>query len=407
MPNFRYMARTQDGRAQEGEIEAASAEAAADRLQSAGSIPLRIAPAREGGSWREALGSIRLLQKKVSLDDLILFTRQMYSLIRAGIPLIRALQGIRETVRKPLLIETLEGVIEELEGGRQLSEAMEQHPRAFSRLMVNIVHSGEESGRLDQAFLELSSYLDREKETRAQIKSALRYPSFVLVAIAVAMAVITLFVIPAFARLFESFDARLPWPTQVIIAVSDFASSYWYIILGLSIVGFFGVRAWIRTERGRYHWDRMKLKIPVVGGILLRASLARFCRGFSMGFTSGVGVLQCIDLSGQSLDNAYIATHLQEMHDQVERGNTLTQSAQASGLFTPLVLQMLSVGEETGNVDTMLGEAADFYEREVDYEVKNLTSSIEPVLIVVIGAMVLVLALGVFLPMWSLGQQAL
>ncbi len=407
MPHFRYLARTSDGRAQEGEIEAASAEAVAERLQSSGAIPVRITPARERGSWREALSGLQLFQKKVSLDDLILFTRQMYSLIRAGIPLVRALHGIRETVRKPVLRETLQGVIEELEGGRQLSEAMEQYPRAFSRLMVNIVQSGEESGQLDQAFLELSGYLDREKETRAQIKSALRYPSFVLVAIAVATAVITLFVIPAFGRLFESFDAQLPWPTRVIIAVSDFASSYWLPILALLIAGFFGLRAWIRTERGRYHWDRLKLRIPVVGSILLRASLARFCRGFSMGFSSGVGVLQCIRLSGQALDNAYIAANLEVMHDHVERGNSLTQSAEASNLFTPLVLQMLSVGEETGNVDSMLSEAADFYEREVDYEVKNLTSSIEPILIVVVGAMVLILALGVFLPMWSLGQQAL
>jgi MSHA biogenesis protein MshG len=407
MPNFRYLARTPEGQAKQGEIEAATAEAAADRLQSSGAIPVRITQAKEGGSWREALSNIQLLQKKVSLDDLILFTRQMYSLIRAGIPLVRALHGIRETVSKPVLRETLQGVIEELEGGRQLSEAMEQYPRAFSRLMINIVQAGEESGSLDQAFLELSAYMAREKETRSQIKSALRYPSFVLVAIGVAIAVITLFVIPAFATLFESFNAQLPWPTRVIIAVSNFASSYWHLLLGLGIAAFFGVRASIRTEKGRYQWDRMKLKIPVVGSILLRASLARFCRGFSMGFSSGVGVLQCIHLSGQALDNAYIGANLQVMRDQVEHGNSLTQSAEASNLFTPLVLQMLSVGEETGNVDSMLSESADFYEREVDYEVKNLTASIEPILIVVIGAMVLVLALGVFLPMWSLGQQAL
>ena len=407
MPNFNYLARTPDGQSQQGQIEAATAEAAADRLQSSGAIPVRITQAKEGESWREALAGLQLFQKKVSLDDLILFTRQMHSLIRAGIPLVRALRGIRETVRKPALRDTLQGVIEELEGGRQLSEAMEHYPRAFSRLIVNIVQAGEESGQLDEAFLELSGYLDREKETRSQIKSALRYPSFVLVAIGVATAVITLFVIPAFGRLFESFDAQLPWPTRVIIAVSDFASSYWYIILAILIAGFFGVRAAIRTDRGRYQWDRMKLKIPVIGSILLRASLARFCRGFSMGFSSGVGVLQCIYLSGQALDNAYIAANLEVMRDQVEHGNSLTQSAEAAELFTPLVLQMFAVGEETGNVDSMLSQAADFYEREVDYEVKNLTASIEPVLIVVIGAMVLVLALGVFLPMWSLGQQAL
>jgi len=407
MPNFNYLARTPDGQSQQGQIEAATVEAAADRLQSSGAIPVRITQAKEGGSLGEALSNSQLFQKKVSLDDLILFTRQMYSLVRAGIPLVRALHGIRETVRKPVLRETLQGVIQELEGGRQLSEAMEQYPRVFPRLMVNIVQAGEETGRLDEGFLELSSYLAREKETKQQIKSALRYPAFIVVAIMAAMAVLTLFVIPAFARMFESFDAQLPLPTRIIMGVSNFATNYWYIILGLLIVGFFILRAWIKTERGRYLWDRMKLKIPVIGSILLRASLARFCRGFSMGFSSGVGVLQCIHLSGQALDNAYIAANLQVMRDHVEHGNSLTQSAEASNLFTPLVLQMLSVGEETGNVDSMLAESADFYEREVDYEVKNLTASIEPILIIVIGAMVLVLALGVFLPMWSLGQAAM
>ena len=407
MPNFNYVARTPDGQSQQGQIEAATVEAAADRLQSSGAIPVRITQAKEGGSLGEALSNSQLFQKKVSLDDLILFTRQMYSLVRAGIPLVRALHGIRETVRKPVLRETLQGVIQELEGGRQLSEAMEQYPRVFPRLMVNIVQAGEETGRLDEGFLELSSYLAREKETKQQIKSALRYPAFIVVAIMAAMAVLTLFVIPAFARMFESFDAQLPLPTRIIMGVSNFATNYWYIILGLLIVGFFILRAWIKTERGRYLWDRMKLKIPVIGSILLRASLARFCRGFSMGFSSGVGVLQCIHLSGQALDNAYIAANLQVMRDHVEHGNSLTQSAEASNLFTPLVLQMLSVGEETGNVDSMLAESADFYEREVDYEVKNLTASIEPILIIVIGAMVLVLALGVFLPMWSLGQAAM
>ena len=407
MPNFRYLARTTDGRAQEGFMEAPSQEAAADQLQNTGYIPVSISPARETRDWSAALQQIRIFRSKVNLDEIILFTRQMYSLIQAGIPLIRSLRSIRDTMRKQVWKEVLLGVIQELEQGRQLSEAMEQFPRVFSRLMVNIVQAGEESGRLDDAFLELSNYLEREKETRMQIKSALRYPSFVLVAIGVATAVITLFVIPAFARMFESFDAQLPWPTRVIIAVSEFASSYWHIILILGIGGFFALRAFTRTEKGRYLWDRTKLKVPVVGSILLRASLSRFCRGFSMGFSSGVGVLQCLDLSGQTLDNAYISYRLREMYDQVQRGGTLLQSAESTELFTPLVLQMLSVGEETGNVDAMLTEAAVFYEREVDYEVKNLTSSIEPILIIVIGAMVLILALGVFLPMWSMGQAAL
>lgn len=406
MPHFRYIARTPDGSSREGKMEAPSAEAVAETLQNGGAIPVNITRARPSRDWKTALSGLQLFQPRVTLDELILFSRQMYSLIHAGVPITRALHGIRETMRGKALRQALQEVIEDLQGGRQLSEAMQRQPQAFPPLMSNIVQTGEESGRLEQSFQELSEYLVREKETKQQIRSALRYPAFVLIAVSVALAVITIFVIPAFSNLFQAFDAELPWPTRVIISVSNFFSTYWYILLAVAVALFLGLRSYIGTNRGRYQWDWLKLRIPVIGSIVLRASLARFCRAFSMGYSSGVPVLQSIQLSGQSLDNAYIAHHLQEMNEQVERGNPLTASAESTGLFTPLVLQMFAVGEETGNVDTMLSEGADFYEREVDYEVKNLTSSIEPILIVIIGAMILVLALGVFLPMWELGTAA-
>jgi len=407
MPQFSYSARGPNGALQKGAMQAQSATAVADQLQSGGMIPLAIHEAKEKGRMGEKLQRALDFRNRADLDDLILFSRQMYSLLHAGIPIIRSLRGMLETVKKRQMREALQAILEELEGGRQVSEALEEHPQIFPPLFTSIVQTGEAGGRLDQAFLEISSYLEREKETKMRVKTALRYPTFVVVAIAVAIAILSLFVIPTFAKVFAGFDAQLPLPTRVLMAVSDFAVAYWPYVLGAGAALLVGFRHYVSTEKGRLRWDRFKLRIPVLGSIFLRASLARFARAFATGFSSGVPLLHSLHLTARSVGNEYIARHVEDMRDMVERGESLTNSAAASKLFTPLVLQMLAVGEETGGVDSMLGEVAEFYDREVDYDIRNLATNIEPILILIIGAMVLVLALGVFLPMWSLGTAAL
>jgi MSHA biogenesis protein MshG len=401
MPRFKYQARNAAGALVDGAMEAASAAVVATQLAAGGSIPVRIAeqaakpadtPALE---WQFGGG-------RVDADDLILFCRQMYSLTKAGVPLLRALHGLADSASKPIMVKTLTAIQEDLEAGRDLTGALGRHPNVFPPLLVNMIRVGESSGKLDQSFYEVAGYLDREKQTADQVKAALRYPSFVLAAIGVAITIITLFVIPAFKKLFEGQGAELPLPTRIILGISNFAVSWWWAILIALVAGFFGWRAWVQTEQGRLIWDHFKLRIPVVGGIIHRATLVRFARGFAMAFGAGVPLIQALGLTAQAVGNQFVAVRLGKLRRGIERGDTLTRSAAASEMFTPLVLQMLAVGEETGSVDTMLTEVGDFYSREIEYDISRLSSAIEPFLVVVIGAMVLVLALGVFLPMWNM-----
>jgi len=403
MPQFRYQARSAAGDLLEGSMEAVSSAMVADQLLANGSTPVRITEESDKGSGTSVL-SWQFGGRRIDPEDLILFCRQMYSLTKAGVPLLRALRGMTESACKPIMAETLQAVLDDLEGGRDLSGALRRHPRIFPPLVVNMIQVGESSGRLDESFSEVATYLTREKQTADQIRAALRYPSFVVAAIAIAIAIITLFVIPAFEKLFRSQDAQLPLPTRIILGLSNFAVSWWWAILLALVAGFFSWRAWIRTEQGALIWDRFKLRLPVVGSIIHRAILVRFARGFAMGYGAGVPLIQSLALTAQAVGNSYVQQRLGKLRRGVEHGDTLTRSAAASEMFTPLVLQMLAVGEETGSVDTMLLEVGDFYEREIEYDISRLSSAIEPILIVIIGAMVLVLALGVFLPMWNMAS---
>jgi MSHA biogenesis protein MshG len=401
MPQFRYQARSAAGALLEGSMEAASADLVADQLQAGGATPVRITEEARKAAGKSGL-RWQFGGRRIDPEDLILFCRQMYSLTRSGVPMLRALRGMIESAGKPVMAETLAAVQADLEGGRDLSGALRRHPDIFPPLVVNMIQVGESSGRLDESFNEVATYLMREKRTADQIKAAMRYPCIVLAVISVAIVVVTLFVIPAFEKLYKGHGAQLPLPTRIILGISNFAVSWWWAILIALVAGFFGWRAWVHTERGRLIWDRFKLRLPLVGPIIHRAALVRFARGFAMGYGAGVPLIQSLALTAQAVGNSYVEEHLGKLRHGVERGDTLTRSAAASEMFTPLVLQMLAVGEETGSVDSMLLEVGDFYEREIEYDISRLSSAIEPILIIVIGAMVLVLALGVFLPMWNM-----
>ncbi|MBN2644961.1 MAG: type II secretion system F family protein [Desulfuromonadaceae bacterium] len=403
MARFQYRARRSSGEAVEGEMDLASAAAVAAQLSESGLIPVQIEQGAPAAKTKEfSFAAARKRRKRVRNDDLILFCRQMYALTRSGVPMIRALHGLVESSHNEMLKRALAGVIDGLESGRDLAGAMSVFPEVFPPLLTRMVQVGENSGNLEASFEQLAIYLEFEKQTREQIKAAMRYPTFVLVAIAIAMAILSLFVIPTFAKVFASFGAALPLPTRIILAISNFSVAYWsHIAAGLLVMAV-ALRKYLATASGAFLWDRSKLRLPLVGSILFRATLARFARAFAMGYGSGVPLVQALAYTARAIENRFIAQHLDAMRNHLERGETLTRSAAATRMFTPLVLQMLAVGEESGNVETMLLEVAGFYEREVAYEVKNLTSAIEPILIVIIGAMVLVLALGVFLPMWNM-----
>ncbi len=404
MGYFQYRARNADGHLLQGQIEALSADAVAGQLQTGGVMPLSIvevaAPLKKGLKKGFAFGR----SQKVGRDELILFCRQMYTLTRAGVPLVRALRGLVQTSRNQTMADCMEQVVENLEAGQDFAGSLSRHPKVFPPILCRMVQVGEHSGKLEESFLELSSYLEREKETVNRVKTALRYPSFVIVAIFGAIIFLSLFVIPAFENVFARFGSQLPLPTRILMGFSNFMITWWPLLLVGSIVLAFGFSRSIKTEKGRYRWDHFKLRIPLVGDIVLRSLLIRFSHAFNMGFTSGVPLVQALSFTAQAIDNSYVGSRIIKMRTSIERGDTLTNSAAQTEMFTPLVLQMLAVGEETGSVDTMLKDVADYYEREVDYDIKFLSSIIEPILLVFIGGMVLVLALGVFLPMWNLSS---
>jgi MSHA biogenesis protein MshG len=401
MPLFVYKGRNARGSLINGEIDAGTVDAVAAQLFNIGITPIEITE-RKAASDSDISLSNFLNRRSPDLDDLILFSRQMYTLMKSGVPMIKSITGLIQSSRNFKLIEALKDIMSNLESGRDLSSSLARHPDIFSPLYISMVKVGEETGRLEESFFRISEYLTREKDTRERIKAALRYPIFVIIAIAVAVAVINIWVIPVFAGMFERAGVELPWQTRLLMTTSSIFVNWWPIILGGIIGSIMTAKLYIQTENGRYQWDQFKLKIPISGDIIYRATLARFARSFSMGLKSGVPLLQALIVVSRSVGNEFISDKILGMRTGIERGESLTRTASVTKMFTPLVIQMLSVGEETGKVDDMMVEVAEYYDREVDYDIKNLSSAIEPILIIAIGAMVAILALGVFLPMWDI-----
>lgn len=403
MPSYVYKGRDAQGGLAQGMIDAADARAAADLLIGRGLVPVDIVEESARIQLFEQLGQ---RGKKASEEDIMFFSRQMHTLIRAGVPILQALSGLRDSATNAGFARMLLQLREGLDSGRELSIAMAD-TGAFSTFYLSMVRIGEMTGRLDAMFMRLFEHLNFEKEMRAKIKAALRYPMFVVIALAGALGVINWMVIPAFAKVFNSFNTQLPLMTRVLIGFSDFCVNYWWLVLGGLLALVIGVRAVLGTTGGRLYWHRQKMSLPIVGGTIRKATLARFARSFSMALSSGLPVIQAFSVVSQVVDNAYIAAKLEDMRRGVERGESILQTAAAARVFTPIVLQMIAVGEESGSIDELLLEIAEMYEREVDYELDNLSARIEPLLIVCLGAMVLVMALGIFLPIWDLSSAML
>lgn len=403
MAQFSYRGRNARGELVAGTLEGADSGAVAQQLFNTGVTPVDIAPASGVAAqmpdwWR------RFGESKPEIVDLMLFSRQMHTLLKSGVPILRALAGLQESAIKPSMVRIIQDLRQSLDGGRELSASMYRHPEVFSPFYISLVRVGEATGLLEDVFLRLFEHLEFEKDIRDRIKGALRYPSFVIAAMILAVAIVNVVVIPAFAKVFANFNTELPLMTRILIGVSDFTVQYWYLLAGLAAGAVIGFRAWTATPAGRYAWDRVKLRLPIVGPILLKATLARFARSFALCARSGVPLVQALTVVSRVTDNEYLAQRIEQMRDGVERGESVFRTAVTTGVFTPVVLQMIAVGDETGEMDDLLFEIAEMYEREVDYDVKSLAAQIEPILIVFLGALVLVLALGIFLPIWDLGR---
>jgi MSHA biogenesis protein MshG len=415
MPNFIYKGRNQSGSLVTGKLQAASLNAAASDLFGNNITPIEISETRSAPRAVKSPAAVAATGQprasmfqshKVEVTDLIIFSRQMYSLTKAGMPLDRALRGLEASISNLGMRRVLRDVVQQLEKGMDLTGAFGRHPKVFSALYLSLVHVGENTGRLDLAFEQIGKYLELERTTSKQVKSATRYPLFVIIAIAIALAIITVFVIPVFADTFAQLQAELPWQTRVLISISDFVVAYWMYILAVMAASFTLFRNWLGTDKGRLRWDQRKMSFPLVGSIYTRVALSRFARTFAMMMKAGVPVVQSLGVIARAVGNKYVGDNVLQMQEGISRGESLYKTAGKSGMFSPLVMQMIAVGEESGNVDQLMEEVADFYDAEVEYDLKKLGSAIEPILIVFIAGMVLVLALGVFLPIWDLASAA-
>jgi len=402
MPIFAYKGRSLRGEAVSGQLEGDTADAVASRLFNSGVTPIDIAAvgaqerAEAGELWRKLGGG------KPRTADIIMFSRQMYTITKSGIPLMRGLHGLTESTHNVILRRTLEDIIGSLESGRDLASSFARHPEIFSNLYISIIRVGESTGTLDRAFMRLCEYLAIDQDVQDRVRGALRYPMIVMFVIAVAIGLITVFVIPNFAPLFKMLGDDIPMPTRIIMGVSSFTQHYWYVVLGVLILAVTSARQYVSTEKGRYRWHKLKLRIPVVGALSHQAILSRISRSLAISLHAGMPMIQTLNVIARSAGNDYMTERVLRLRDAVERGDPLSRAAATVGMFPPLVLQMMSVGEETGDLPDLLNEVADFYQREVDYALKNLSAMIEPVMVIAVGVAVLILALGVFLPMWNM-----
>ncbi len=409
MAAFTYRGRNGAGEAVSGVLEGATAAAVADVLFGSGVTPTEIKPAPAGAARKSAASAqgFNPFAPKIMHVDILLFTRQLYTLLKAGVPIMRALGGLQDSSANPAMKTLLGQVRESLDSGRELSMSLARHPQVFTPFYLAMVRVGEMTGRLEEVFLRLFDHMEFERFMREQVRSALRYPMFVILAMAVAMFVVNIWVIPAFAKVFAGFGAALPLMTRILIGFSNFMVAWWPALIGGIAVAGFAFKSWIGTRRGRYLWDKLKLRLPIAGKIVRKATLARFARSFALATRSGVPVIQALTTVAQTVDNSFIAAKVEQLRNGVERGESVLRAAIATGAFTPVVLQMIAVGEESGSLDEMMEEISGMYQNEVEYELKTLAQQIEPLLIVLLGAMVLVLALGIFLPLWDLGSVAM
>jgi len=399
MPSFTYKGRDSLGNAVSGKLDAQNQDALVQSLMAKGITPTEVKVASVSGN---NIDLSHLFTRRIPLAELVIFARQMYSLTRAAIPMIRAIKGLAESTSHAKLKDVLNDVVVRLNSGNTLSASMAAHPHVFAPIFISIVRVGENTGRLDDSFLQIANYLELEMDTRRRIASAIRYPIFVLIAISGALVILNIFVIPTFANMFNKFGVELPWETRALLASSAFFVDYWPLIIVTMVGCVVGFKYYIQTDNGKLRWGLFCIRIPIVGPVIEKTLLSRFARSFSLMLRGGVPLNNSLTLVASTVDNAWMEVRILGMRTGIEEGKSLTITASESGMFTPLILQMISVGDETGQVDDLLLEAAQFYEREVDYELQSLTAKIEPILIAIVAVMVLILALGIFVPMWDM-----
>ena len=399
MASFKYKIRDKHGRASTGAIEGESKETVASHFKQMGYAPILIEEEKPGV---RNINFIRKFLSRVSQEELIVFTRQLSTLQRAGVAILVSLGSISEQVNNPYFKNIIKGITNDIESGNSFSAALSKFPSIFSDIYINMIRAGEAAGMLDDVLDKLASLLEYEEDIKMKVKQAIRYPMLVMITLSVAFPVLVLFVIPKFSALFARFNTELPLPTKILIGLHFALSHYWYIIILAIAAAVIAFRRFIDTPSGRYVWDNVKLKAPVFGQLLSKITLSRFSRMTSLLSSSGIPILNTLEIVKGSVGNVIIADSIDNIIEGIGQGKGIAEPMKLSGLFPGIVVQMVKIGEETGRMNELLLNVSDYYDSQVDYTVKNLTVLIEPILIFALGIMVLIMALGIFMPMWDL-----
>ncbi len=384
-----------------GILESPGRDAAAIQLSQLGYLPVRIQEAT-GWDWRESLKTLEESLTQVTPQDKIILTRQMATLIDAGLSFVAVFDALIDQTANPRLRGILTQVRRDVEGGMRFSDSLAKHSAVFDELYVSMVRAGEEAGALDEMLSRLASLAEHDAEVRARIKSATRYPKIVIVALVAAFVVLTVFVLPRFTAMYAQFNATLPLPTRIMIGISNMVQSHGLVLLAVVVAAFVGAGYYVRSESGRPVWDAFKLKLPIFGPIFLKSALSKFARVFGTLNRCGLPALQALEIVSKTVNNVAVSRAIDAVQDGARQGKGIVQPMRATKLFPSGVLQMVAIGEETGQLEPMLMKVSEYYDREVDYSLRTLATSIEPLLLAVIGGGVLFLALAIFLPWWNL-----
>lgn len=407
MAQFTYKATNNKGSTVSGTVEATDRSAAIAALTHENLKPISVKEKREGANSLDGFSG-KFLRNRVKPDVLVIFTRQLSTMVGAGVPLLRALNALYQHTENPLLKSTLEQVTTDVQGGASLADALEKHPAVFNDVYVNMVRAGEAAGILEDVLKRLAMQQEKSATIRKKVKGAMIYPAVLLSVTTIAFFGLMIFVIPNIGKIIKDIggeDAELPALTQVMLGISDFTVSYWYIVIAAIFGIFFGTSRYLRTSGGKKNFHKFILKVPIVNGLIRKVAVARFARTFSSLMGAGVTVLAALKVTGKAIGNTVYEEFLDHAAEEVKNGKQLSEVISKSNLFPDIVGQMLAVGEETGKTDTVLVKVADFYEEEVDVAVNSLSSIIEPLMIIVLGAMVGLVAASVMGPITSISQN--
>jgi len=397
MPKYYVKARDELGNLIENTFEVESEKELYKKLESLNYIPIKIQEIKKSG-----LLSLKIFPDKIKLTDQILFFRQMATLIDAGVPLIQSLQIVSKQLSNEKLAKAVQRVRERIEEGASFSEAMTEHPDIFTRMQINMITVAEEGGVLPEILDRIALILENEKDTKEKIKTATRYPKLVIGALGIAFIILMWFVVPQFQRIYGKFGKKLPLPTRMLFGFYIFVKNYWWLILLIILLLYLLFRKWVNTENGRWKFDKFKLKIYIFGPLFLKIYLERFARVLSLLIQSGIPIVQALEIVAGVTNNVVVENAITQVRNSILEGKSLAEPMAANKYFTDMVVQMVTIGENTGKLDMMLTKVADYYEKEIDYTIKNLSTLLEPILIAGLAVIVLFFALAIYLPMWNM-----